>query len=109
MKHLVIKSHKPSFEYHLEIEKGDILRFERKPTATPGWIWCTTTEGKSCWVPQAWVKMKDKQCEIMQNYNSKELAIEIGEIIELAFIESGWAWVSNSINESGWIPIDCIE
>jgi hypothetical protein len=107
-RHLVIKSHKPSFEYHLELTKGDLLNFERKPTDVAGWIWCTTMGGKSCWIPESWVKMKGKQCEIIQDYSSKELAAEVGEIIELKFIESGWAWIKNGKKEFGWIPIDCI-
>ena len=108
-KHLVIKSHQPSFDYYLSLKKGEILTYERKPTESTGWIWGITTGGKSCWVPEAWVKIKGKQCEIMQNYSSKELTIEIGEIIEMDFIESGWVWIKNSNDEMGWIPEDCLK
>jgi len=107
-KHLVIKSHQPSFDYHLELAKGELLKYERKTTDVTGWICCTTTGGKSCWIPENWVKIKADQCEIMQDYNSKELQVEMGEIIELEFIESGWAWIRNTRKESGWIPIECI-
>ena len=108
-KHLVIKSHQPSFDYYLSLKKGEILTYERKPTESTGWIWGTTTGGKSCWVPEAWVELMGKQCKLRRDYNSKELAVNKGDTVQAKLIESGWAWIVNSNDEMGWIPEDCLK
>jgi hypothetical protein len=109
MKHLVIKSHQPSFDYYLELQKGELLTFERKQTDTAGWIWCTTTENRSCWIPEAWVKISGKQCEVLRNYCSRELAVNKGDVIWVEYVEALWVWSRNMDGESGWVPLVCIE
>ena len=28
-----------------------------------------------------------------------------GEIVRIERVESGWAWVTNMTNETGWVPL----
>ena len=43
------------------------------------------------------------------DYISREMAIMVGDIVDLIELESEWAWVSNNEGECGWIPLQCLE
>jgi uncharacterized protein YgiM (DUF1202 family) len=109
VKYRVKDSYEPAFAEGLVINKGQKLRYERKPTEWAGWIWCTAENGQSAWVPESWVELGDEFCVLSRDYSSRELSIRTGEWIEVELVESGWAWVRNSRDESGWVPEDRIE
>lgn len=108
-KERVIKSHKPFFEYHMELTKGELLKFERKKTEVAGWIWCTTTGGKSCWIPEAWVEIEGEKARLQRDYSSKELAVKKDDTVLVELSESGWILIATYNEEIGWIPEECIK
>jgi hypothetical protein len=61
--------------------------------------------GKSAWVPQNWVEIEGDSCVMKRDYNSTELAADVGEVLTVEFEESGWAWVTKEGSESGWVPL----
>jgi len=46
---------------------------------------------------------------MVRDYLSRELELEEGDRVELLATESGWAWVLESNDEMGWIPLDILE
>jgi hypothetical protein len=109
MKSRIIKSHEPSFDYQVWIESGELLSYERKESDSAGWIWCKTSQGESCWIPENWVEIDGNHCVMHRDYNSRELTVTPGEIVQVDFVESGWAWITTAKNESGWIPETCLK
>lgn len=109
MKYLVIRRHHPESSEILATSSGDELNYERKDTTYPGWIWCTDNRGTQAWVPEAFVSFKGNVCCMVRDYISRELELEEGDKVELLAIESGWAWVLESNDEMGWIPLDNLE
>jgi len=109
MKYLIVKSHVPSFDYQVVMERDEVIRYKRKKTDSSGWIWCTNSRGESCWIPENWVEFLGAQGVLKREYNSKELAVHAGDKVEVHLIESGWAWISTAADETGWIPQECLK
>ena len=109
MKYRVKTLYESAYPEALVFKKDERLRFERKHTEWPGWIWCTTDGGESAWVPESWVEIKGGFCVLSQDYNSRELTVRPGDELNVIYKESGWVWVRNNEGEAGWIPADRIE
>lgn len=109
MKYRVSRSYDPENPEALITGKGEKLKFERKPTDWPGWIWCTASNGKASWIPESWAELSGEFCILSRDYNSQELSVKEGETLEVELEESGWAWVRNSAGDYGWVPIERIE
>ncbi len=108
MKHRVTASYESAYSEALAVGKGERLRFERRPTEWPGWIWCTTEGGRSAWVPESWVTIDGDVCTMSRDYDSRELTVRPDDPVEVLFEESGWARVRNAEGAEGWIPADRI-
>jgi uncharacterized protein CbrC (UPF0167 family) len=85
------------------------VRFERRPTEWPGWLWCERGDGVSGWAPESWVVIEGGSCRFLRDYDATELAVEAGERVEVEFEESGWAWVRKEDGERGWLPRECLD
>ena len=109
MKYRVKTSYESAYPEALVVKRGERIRFERKPTEWPGWIWCITEDGKSAWVPESWVEIGGVFCVLSRDYNSRELTVRCGDELDVMHEESGWVWVCNTEGEEGWIPADRIE
>lgn len=108
MQHRVIKPHKPSSRDILTVRRGDVLRFERRPSEWPGWLYCTNADGKSGWAPESWVIISGDTCRFERDYDSTELLVEAGDMVTIELEEAGWAWVRKLNGEHGWVPRDCL-
>ena len=105
----VIKEHEPSTSDPLIFIKGEKLKCEERKTVYKGWIWCINKNGKEGWVPKNYVKISKNQCEALENYNAVELSVSRGEKFIIEKEESGWFWVTNDKNKTGWIPIENVK
>jgi DNA-binding Lrp family transcriptional regulator len=104
----VIQAHRPESDEFIACSAGDIVEFERKETAFPGWIWCTDSSGSQAWVPEAYVSTSEDKCRFVREYISKELEVEEGEIVLTLEVVSGWALVLKEGDEKGWVPLSCL-
>jgi hypothetical protein len=109
VKYVAVRNHNPEATSVLHVFNGDELNYERRKTIYPGWIWCTDRNGVQAWVPEAFVTIEGNRCYMMRDYISREMVIEVGDIVDVTEIESGWAWVSNKEGENGWTPMECLE
>jgi hypothetical protein len=101
----VIKPYRTPFSDPLIARQGERLNFERRESEWEGWIWCTCTSGRSGWVPENWVQIKDRTCVLQRDYTAAELSVGKGETVTADLFESGWAWASKESGESGWVPL----
>ena len=108
MKYLVTKSHKPDCDKPIIAKKGSRFSWEKKATIWDGWLWCTSTDGSTGWVPDSWLKKQGKKAVLKRDYNATELSANPGETVSGEMIESGWIWVTNTKYKSGWIPLGCL-
>lgn len=101
--------HVPDSGDVLSLKRGARLEFERRPTEWEGWIWCTSAEGISAWVPESWVTVEGRFCVMLKDYISRELGVDRGDEVTVELTESGWAWVRTPDGDEGWVPLECLE
>jgi hypothetical protein len=109
VKYVAIRNHIPEVADVLNLFDGDKLSYERRNSIYPGWIWCIDSKGLQAWVPEAFVTIEGSSCRMIRDYISRELVAEEGDIVEMIELESGWGWAISDTNESGWIPMECLE
>lgn len=86
----------------IAFEAGDRLTLGQRDDQWPGWVWCTNTEGKSGWVPEAYVDTMTGVAK--RSYTARELALAVGDLLSLHYEEAGWYWATNQSGQSGWAP-----
>jgi hypothetical protein len=101
----VVQAHQTAYTAPLAFRQGERLRFERRETEWPGWIWCTDSNGQSAWVPERWVEIEGDACVLQRDYVATELPVQEGEIVTVERIESGWGWGIRESGEQGWVPL----
>jgi len=98
--------------------KGEKLTIGDRDSEWDGWVWCTNSEGVSRWVPEGFVARHGDTCIALREYESTELSVHIGEILDVGEIESGWAWCikgaelaeqADQAGQAGWVPLECLE
>jgi hypothetical protein len=105
----VKKEHKPDTDTPLIAKKGDRFHWEKKATLWEGWLWCTSRDGISGWIPEAWLICKGSSANLTRDYDATELSVHPGETVTGELEASGWVWVKNQKNKQGWVPLDCLE
>lgn len=77
-------------------------------TDVVGWVWCKDADGRSGWVPEAWIDRSSGVCRMRSDFDALELTVTPGDRLILHFSESGFLWVTDEKNESGWVPDGCV-
>jgi hypothetical protein len=68
-------------------------------------VFCESQTGKRGWVPENIVKIDGISAIAEQSYEAREVTVMEGEIVRIERVESGWDWVTNMTNETGWVPL----
>lgn len=105
----VIKAHEPDETEPLTLFAGEQLQFERRPTEWEGWLWVRSKDGQMGWVPEAWVEAEGRFCVMTRDYDSTELAVEVGDYLHCLLIESDWLWGETPSGTVGWVPLESLE
>ena len=104
-----ITAHQAEFPDPLAFAAGDVLAAEDRKTAWDGWIWCVNEKGKGGWVPEDYVDRQGDTCTALREYDSAELSVDAGDILEVGEEVGGWLWCVNEEGKGGWIPTACVE
>jgi uncharacterized protein YgiM (DUF1202 family) len=103
---LVVASYEPQYPDPLTLNSGDALKIvKRRDEEWPGWVFCETHSGKRGWVPETSIKIDGEAAVAQQNYLAREVTVMEGEIVRIENVESGWAWVTNMTDATGWVPL----
>ena len=62
----VVSAYDSAYPDPILIQAGEELVIGEKESKWPGWLWCTTREGKSGWVPGAYVERRDDGCRALR-------------------------------------------
>ena len=102
-----VKSYESPYEDGVEFGKGERLRYERRESDWPGWLWCTSPAGSEAWVPESWVTLDGETCVLVRDYAARELSLKRGDVVRTRLEESGWVWAA--CGREGWVPLACLE
>lgn len=103
---LVVTAHETKYPDPLTMNPGDELKvLKRSDDEDPGRVFCENSTGKRGWVPENIIKIEADHAIARQGYDAREVTVMEGEIVRIERIESGWAWVTNMTNETGWVSM----
>jgi hypothetical protein len=105
----VIADHRASFPYKLVFSAGDTLAVEERETVWDGWSWCVDREGRGAWVPDGYVERHGDSCILLREYDSNELTVGMGDILEAGEKAGGWLLCTDREGRRGWVPASCVE
>ncbi len=88
----------------IQVKAGERAEVGREDEDYPGWLWCRAADGREGWVPAELLSEERPRATALVDYSAKELAVEIGEEVEIEETRHGWARVRNARGELGWIP-----
>jgi hypothetical protein len=105
-----IKAYKPRDTEVLTLRKGDVVRIEREDNEYEGFAWCDSG-GKYGWVPLDIIELIDDiRGSLKEDYSSRELAVNLRDVVKGYTIVSGWLWAKKvGTWEEGWVPLNCIK
>ncbi|MBM3324981.1 MAG: hypothetical protein FJY66_04870 [Calditrichaeota bacterium] len=87
----------------LKAKEDELLTCGRRDDEWPGWIWCTSADGKSGWVPESFLRIEGTRARMLRDYDATELTVSSGEILTVETEESGWLLCVNAAGQRGWI------
>jgi len=103
---LVVAGYEAQYPDPLTMNSGDALKIvKRRNEEWPGWVFCESQSGKRGWVPEKSIKIDGETAVAQQNYVAREVTVMEGEIVRIESVESGWAWVTNMTDATGWVPL----
>jgi len=105
----VIANYESAYPDPFFARKSDNLTIGKKDGSWPGWLWCTTANGESRWLPQSYLEIKGNTGTLLRDYNSVELTVRVGEQLTVIDEAEGWYWCTNSRGQTGWVPGECVE
>jgi len=109
-KGVVIKDYKVSTSDPIRVKEGETMEVEFRETKWEGWVWCRN-EGKEGWIPINYLQIDENKfgAIALRDYDATELNVKKGEKFTIEFEESGWVWISNKAEKTGWIPLENVK
>ncbi len=101
---LIVADYTTKFVDPLKVRAGETVTLGEKDTEWPGWIWGTTSSGKSGWVPESYLEVDGERGVMKFDYDASELTVKVGDTVTVLKEESGWYWCANMKGETGWVP-----
>jgi uncharacterized protein YgiM (DUF1202 family) len=87
------------------------VRVGARDTTWPAFVFVTTEDGRSGWVPSRHIDTSSAPPVMLVPYDTSELPTSAGEVLAVLARDdlSGWIWVRNSGGQEGWVPDNTIE
>lgn len=102
---VVVAAYRAPYDDPISARAGDAVAIDDgRHTDIAGWIWCTNRQGKSGWVPEAYVDRRGDVGTLLCDYDAIELTVVVGDDLIVHDEESGFLWVTDSSGRQGWVP-----
>jgi SH3-like domain-containing protein len=92
------------YQNPIQVKAGERVHVGQADDDYPGWLWSRATDGREGWVPVELLSGERPLATALVDYSAKELAVQIGDEVEIEEVRHGWALVRNTQGEVGWIP-----
>ena len=107
----VIADYKSEDNEPVELLVGDTVQLGESSDPNglyPNWIFCTTEKnGKAGWTPVHILSIQGAEATVKEDYSSKEMEVNSGDIVESVHELNGWHWcIRVSDLEKGWVAKD---
>ncbi len=105
----VIAAHRAPDRPSIRVAAGDAVSLGERDSDWPQFVWATLAQGLGGWIPAALFDRDSGTATALQDYDTRELSTDIGEIVTLHYPQEDWWWSENASGESGWIPARALE
>lgn len=102
---VVVSDYTTPYNDPIVLRKGEPVTTGKTDDEWPGWIWCTSVDGKSGWVPVAVLERDGDNTRAARDYNARELNVRVGDKLSILDEESGWYWCRTQAGDLGWVPV----
>lgn len=105
----VIAAHRAPDRPAIRLTPGESVTLGERDIDWPQFVWTTLATGLGGWVPSALFDREYGEAIAQQDYDTRELDADVGEILTLHRELADWWWAENTHGASGWIPARAIE
>lgn len=90
----------------LRVAPGDEVRVGDRDDTWPEFVFVTTGDDGSGWVPARHLDAARPVAVVRTAYDTQELAVTAGERVEVTADDpvSGWSWCVAADGRAGWVP-----
>lgn len=100
----VQQKYEPQYPHPIKVKTGESVEVGRADKDDPGWLWCRARDGREGWVPEELLAGQGARAVMLEDYSAKEVAVFLGDEVEVEKACHGWLFVSDAQGERGWIP-----
>lgn len=105
----VVAAHRAPDRTPIRVATGDRVTLGDRDTEWPEFVWTALASGLGGWVPSALFDRDRGEANVLQDYDTRELDADPGELLALHSELAGWWWVTNADGASGWVPARSLE
>ena len=106
------KDRRVQYANPIRIRRGDLVRVGDQDVDQPGWWWCTAIDARQGWVPEHVLApgvKKGATLRVVADYESTELPLQHGDLLDVEERRPGWLLVRNADDQIGWVPQSHVE
>jgi len=100
----VVATHRAPVGANIRIESGEAVTLGARDDEWPEFVWTQVATGLGGWIPATLFDQPSGAAIAQADYDTRELAVEIGERVIVHRELAGWWWAENDKGASGWIP-----
>ncbi len=100
----VITDYQSAYPDPIVLSVGDEVTIDDRESEWSGWIWCTSRQGRSGWVPEKYVRRNGSSGTVLRDYDATELSVTKGDALTIIDEESGWLLCRTADGRLGWVP-----
>ena len=105
----VAKRYETPYSDPIRLARGARVTILPRTSEWPGWVWGRGDDGKTGWVPDAYLRREGEEAFLTRDYDATELSVEAGDTIRPLGELAGWVWGTNERGKTGWVPKDHLE
>jgi hypothetical protein len=100
----VITAHQAPDRPAIRIAAGDTATLGDRDLDWPQFVWATLASGLGGWIPASMFDAERGAATAVDDYDTRELDAEAGEILTLHHEMADWWWAENVVGQTGWVP-----
>jgi len=105
----VVLQHRAPERPAIRVSTGDTVTLGERDTDWPQFVWTSLASGLGGWIPSMLFDRDFGEAVAQQDYDTRELDADPGDVLTLHDELAGWWWAENAQGASGWIPARAIE
>lgn len=105
----VVVAHRAPDRPSIQIVRGETVVLGPRDADWPGFVWTTRIDGLGGWVPAQLFDGDSGTATALADYDTRELEVDIDEIITLHHELEQWWWAEREDGTQGWIPARALD